>query len=101
MAEKMSFEEALARLEEIVDQLEKDHLSLDNALATFEEGISLVKLCGRRLQQAEKKTQRLSKLSLEIIEPADTKDGETSQCRGVDEDGEHPGLPARKGHSDR
>ena len=72
MAEQMSFEEALARLEEIVDQLETGRLSLDEALTAFEEGISLVKLCGRRLQQAEKKVQRLSKLALEIMEPGNT-----------------------------
>jgi exodeoxyribonuclease VII small subunit len=69
MAEKMSFEESLARLEEIVRQLETSHLSLDDALAAFEEGISLVKLCGRRLKQAEKKVQTLSKMSPGAIDP--------------------------------
>jgi exodeoxyribonuclease VII small subunit len=80
MAERINFEEALARLEEIVNQLESGHLSLDSALAAFEEGISLVKLCGRRLQQAEKRAQRLSKLALDVIEPADTEGDETSRC---------------------
>ncbi|MCK4597957.1 exodeoxyribonuclease VII small subunit [bacterium] len=69
MAEKMSFEEILARLEQIASQLERGNLSLDDALTGFEEGISLVKLCDRRLQQAEKKVQRLSKQVLEIMEP--------------------------------
>ncbi len=69
MAEKMSFEEILARLEQIASQLERGNLSLDDALTGFEEGISLVKLCGRRLHQAEKKVQRLSKQVMEIMEP--------------------------------
>lgn len=74
MVEKMSFEEALARLEEIAKQLEAGDFSLDDALVAFEEGISLVKFCGRRLQQAEKKVQRLSKLALEVVEPRDAED---------------------------
>lgn len=71
MVEKRSFEEALARLEEISGQLETGDLSLDDALAVFEEGISLVKFCGRRLQQAERKVERLSHFPQELVEPRD------------------------------
>jgi exodeoxyribonuclease VII small subunit len=63
----MSFEKALTRLEEIVAQLEKGQLSLEEALKAFEEGVSLVKHCGRRLQQAERKAQRLSQEALEVL----------------------------------
>jgi exodeoxyribonuclease VII small subunit len=71
MVEKRSFEEALARLEEISGQLETGNLPLDDALAVFEEGISLVKFCGRRLQQAERKVEKLSQLPPELVEPRD------------------------------
>ena len=47
-----SFETALARLEEIVRPL-------DTSLSLFEEGISLVKLCNRRLDEAEQKIKLL------------------------------------------
>ena len=68
MVEKRSFEENLARLEEIASQLENGDLPLDDALAAFEEGIALVKLCGRRLRQAEKKVSRLTQMTLKTIE---------------------------------
>lgn len=74
MAERLRFEDALARLEEIAGQLEAGNLSLDDALAAFKEGISLVKLCGRRLQQAERKVQRLSKSTMEAVEPRGMED---------------------------
>jgi exodeoxyribonuclease VII small subunit len=69
MAEKKSFEEALARLEEIANQLEGGDLALDDAITAFEEGISLVRLCRRLLRQAERKIQRLSKMALDAAGP--------------------------------
>ena len=52
---KMSFEEALARLEEIVEEMESGKAALDDMLALFEEGVSLVKLCNSKLDSAERK----------------------------------------------
>ncbi len=69
MAEPLNFEEALGRLEEIVHQLEAGDLSLDDALRAFEDGISMIKLCGQRLRAAEKKTERLTKSVQEMMEP--------------------------------
>ncbi len=54
-----SFEAALARLEEIVRALEVGQAPLDTSLSLFEEGISLVKLCNRRLDEAEQKIKLL------------------------------------------
>ncbi|MBQ3126370.1 MAG: exodeoxyribonuclease VII small subunit [Clostridia bacterium] len=54
-----SFEQALARLEEIVRALEVGQAPLDGSLALFEEGISLVKLCNRQLDEAEQKIKLL------------------------------------------
>ncbi len=58
MAEK-KFEEALARLETIVQTLEQGDLPLDKALASFEEGMELVKFCTAKLEEAEKKVTML------------------------------------------
>lgn len=58
---KLTFEEALARLEEIVRALENGGAPLDKSLAMFEEGVGLVKLCGNRLDEAEHKITVLLK----------------------------------------
>jgi exodeoxyribonuclease VII small subunit len=58
----LSFEEALDRLEEIVDDLEDDPPGLDEALDAYEEGVGLAKECLARLDQAE---QRVSELEIE------------------------------------
>ncbi|MBQ9510124.1 MAG: exodeoxyribonuclease VII small subunit [Clostridia bacterium] len=52
---KMSFEEALARLDEIVGSMENGKAELDELLSLFEEGVSLVKLCNSKLNSAERK----------------------------------------------
>ena len=56
----MSFETAIARLEEIVRMLESGNAPLDKALAAVEEGVSLVKLCNSRLDTAEQKVKILT-----------------------------------------
>ncbi len=60
MAE-MKFEEALKKLEKIVDDLEGGGLSLDEALEKYEEGIRLSKLCAKKLEAARKKVEILLK----------------------------------------
>ena len=63
MADKKekSFEEAMARLEEIVRSLEGGTAALDDSLGLIEEGIALVKLCNAKLEGAEQKVMLLSK----------------------------------------
>ncbi|HZK57968.1 MAG TPA: exodeoxyribonuclease VII small subunit [Clostridia bacterium] len=51
----LNFEKALIRLEEIVNKLENEELSLDESLRVFEEGINLYRLCSKELSEAEKK----------------------------------------------
>ncbi len=60
MAEK-KFEAALARLEEIVRELEKGDLPLEQSLKLFEEGIRLSRICNKRLEEAERKVEILIK----------------------------------------
>ena len=58
---KMTFEEALTRLDEIVRSMEAGGAMLDESLALFEEGIKLVKLCQSALEGAEQKVKLLQK----------------------------------------
>ena len=60
MAEK-KFEAALARLEEIVKELETGDLPLEQSLKLFEEGIKLSRLCNKRLEDAERRVEILLK----------------------------------------
>jgi exodeoxyribonuclease VII small subunit len=55
------FEELLARLEQIVSDLETADLPLEKLLASYEEGMRLVKSCGDRLADAEQKVEILSR----------------------------------------
>lgn len=54
-----SFEEALARLEEIAEQLESGELALDKAIALAEEGLKLSQFCEKQLTEAEGKITQL------------------------------------------
>jgi exodeoxyribonuclease VII small subunit len=56
-----TFEEALKRLEEIVGELEKGEVPLDNTLTLFEEGVRLSRFCRGKLDEAGKKIDILLK----------------------------------------
>ncbi len=51
--EDLTFEQALARLEEIVEQLDSGDLALEQSIKLFEEGMALKALCADRLSRAE------------------------------------------------
>ena len=53
------FEEALARLEKIVEQLEKGDLALEASMKLFEEGIQISRFCTSKLEEAERKVEIL------------------------------------------
>jgi exodeoxyribonuclease VII small subunit len=55
------FEEALQKLENVVEAMESDDLPLETLLARYEEGARLVKLCQEKLAEAELKIQKLEK----------------------------------------
>lgn len=57
--DKMKFEEALNRLEELVDKLESGELDLEASIETFQEGINLSLFCQKELQQAQGRILRL------------------------------------------
>ncbi|MEY4608505.1 MAG: exodeoxyribonuclease small subunit [Gemmatimonadota bacterium] len=55
----MSFEQTLARLEQIASSLDRDDLPLEEALRLFEEGIAKLREANAALGEAEGKVQRL------------------------------------------
>ena len=61
MAAKKTFEENMARLEEIVTQLEKGDAQLSDSLALFQEGTKLVSACRKELDRAEQQVVKLMK----------------------------------------
>jgi exodeoxyribonuclease VII small subunit len=60
-ANVLPFEEALKKLEGIVEAMESDDLPLEALLAKYEEGTKLVKNCLEKLSEAELKVQKLEK----------------------------------------
>jgi exodeoxyribonuclease VII small subunit len=58
-AAKLSFEDALTKLETIVDSMESGDVPLAELLAKFEEGTQLLKVCETRLKDAELKIEQL------------------------------------------
>jgi exodeoxyribonuclease VII small subunit len=58
---KLSFEDALARLEQIVESMESGDVPLAELLARFEQGTKLLKVCEARLKEAELKIEQLKK----------------------------------------
>ncbi len=67
----LKFEDALARLEAIVSQLESGSLSLEDSMARFEEGMRLNKICSDKLAEAESKIEMLVKRADGTLEWAD------------------------------
>ena len=57
----IKFEDALQRLELIVDQLEAGNLALEESLKVFEEGVGLARRCAKYLDEAEKRIEVLTR----------------------------------------
>ena len=57
--ENLSFEDALKELETIVEKLERGEVSLDDAVAAYERGAMLKKLCQDRLDEARLKVDKI------------------------------------------
>ncbi|MEK9146902.1 MAG: exodeoxyribonuclease VII small subunit [Patescibacteria group bacterium] len=76
MTKDISFNKALARLEEIVDKLEDPNLDLEEGLKLLEEGVKLHKLCKSKLMETNAKITTILK-----------ENNENSQESGVRADG--------------
>ena len=60
-AKKLTFEQSMARLDEIVRHLESGDMPLSDTLTLFEEGTALVNSCNKMLDEAEQKVVKLKK----------------------------------------
>jgi len=74
--EEIPFEEAMTRLEKIVEQMEAEKLPLDQLLARYEEGVKLVAQCGAKLDAAAKRVKMIARdrLGNEVLEDFDSPD---------------------------
>ncbi|KXG76806.1 exodeoxyribonuclease VII small subunit [Thermotalea metallivorans] len=70
----VSFEDAIKRLEEIVNLLDEGSLTLNETLSLYEEGIRLYKCCNEILEKTEQKITILIKGDGEKYEEVDFKD---------------------------
>ena len=59
--DKMSFEESIKKLEEIVKELEDENISLEESMEKFELGIKLSSNCLKKLNEAEGKIEELTR----------------------------------------
>ncbi len=58
---ELTFEKAMQRLDEIVEQMEANKLPLEELLTGYEEGLKLVKLCSEKLDAAEKRIEIITR----------------------------------------
>lgn len=61
MSKNMTFEESMARLEQIVRTMERGEAPLDESLKLFREGTELVSRCGKLLEEAELQIKKVIK----------------------------------------
>ena len=61
MTQKITFEKALEKLEQIVSQIEKGEVSLEESIEKYAEGIEMIRQCRKILDAAEKKIQILAR----------------------------------------
>lgn len=55
----VDFEAAMSRLDKITDELSREGVSLEDALALYEEGVSLVRVCNKKLEETERRIKIL------------------------------------------
>ena len=66
--ENLSFEEILAKLEEIVNKLENGDVPLDDAIEEFKNAMELVKICNDKLNAAEESIAKIVEDNDDLIE---------------------------------
>ena len=79
--QKLNFEQAMEKLEKIVEQLESGELSLEDSVKAFEDGVELSRLCKKMLESAEDRVKKIvekaeGELDLELFEEPDEESNE-------------------------
>lgn len=85
--ESLSYEQAVERLEAIIERIESGEIGLEDSIAAYEEGTALVQRCRAILNRAE---QRIERLTLDDL-PAGTAEAGSGAARRADDDGEGGG----------
>lgn len=79
---KVSFEEAMEKLEQIVGRLESGDVPLEQAIELFQEGMRLSNICSGKLEQVERKIEMLleegGEWTKKPFQPAAEDKGETN-----------------------
>ena len=88
--EETKFEDALTRLEKIVEELEAGNLSLEDSLQRFEEGVKLARICDKKLKEAQKKIQILTKAENGTFDAEPFSDKEQGREPGAAEENDVP-----------
>jgi len=74
---KLSFEDSIKRLKDIVDSIEQGEIALEDSLQQYEQGMGLIQHCRGILQQAEKRIEKISQADQDDANPAaDPTEGE-------------------------
>ncbi len=66
--DKLTYEQAMAEMEEIIAKMEGEDLVLEEALALFERGQALAKHCAELLSQAELKVRQLTGREIDALQ---------------------------------
>ncbi len=88
-----SFEEAIGRLEKIVAEMEGAELPLEDVLKKYEEGTRLVRFCGQKLEEAEKRIELLTRKGDGTVELQPFPDA-AGATAAADEESDKPGPEA-------
>ncbi|MHC4698004.1 MAG: exodeoxyribonuclease VII small subunit [Planctomycetota bacterium] len=70
---KTTFEEALARLETIAEQIEQGKIGLEESIAQYEKGMGLIRQCREILSKAEQRIQQLQEQADGTLETTEFK----------------------------
>jgi exodeoxyribonuclease VII small subunit len=86
----LSFEDALAQIEQIIDRIESGEIGLEQSLAEYERGVGLINHCRGRLEGARQQIEDLTRKLQSADEP----------ISGAGDEQEEPDDPARQGPPD-
>ena len=65
---ELSFEQALANLEEIIQRMESGEAPLDSLITNYQNGIRMLKFCRKKIESAEMKIKKVQEKNGELIE---------------------------------
>jgi len=89
---KLSFEEAISQLTEIVSAIETGRTSLQDSLGQYERGMALINRCKEILTAAEKRIEKISASTQNESKDTDSKPAEDENDLEEDADDESGGL---------